>query len=108
MSTFTLPTDAIATIPVLFTDQIGRPTAITAGGTVSIDNTAVATAVLSSDGSDVIVTPVAVGTANLVYTNGALATLPLGIVVVTPSASAVSFGPAVIGAPPPAPVTPGS
>jgi len=101
MSTLTLPTDAIATIPVLFTDQIGRPTAIPAGGAVSIDTTAVAVVGLTGDGSAVVVTPVAVGTATILYSNGALSA-PLGLVVVTPSATTASFGTPVISAPAPA------
>jgi hypothetical protein len=98
MSVLTLPTNLTATIPLLFTNQVGLPIAAPAGGSVSVDNTAVATAALTADGSSITATPVADGTANLSYTNGALSAT-LAINVVTPAASSVSFGQASFAAP---------
>lgn len=98
MSVLTLPTNLTATIPLLFTNQVGLPIAVPAGGGVSIDNAAVATAALSADGSSITVAPVADGTANLTYTNGTLSAA-LSIGVVTPAASAVSFGQPSFAAP---------
>lgn len=91
MSVLTLPANLTATIPLLFTNQVGLPIAAPAGGSASIDNTAIATAALSADGSSITVTPIADGTANLTYTNGALSAT-LAISVVIPQPSAVSFG----------------
>lgn len=60
-ATLNLPIDEIATIPVAISNQVGRAVAIPAGASVSIDNTAIATASLSVDGSEITVTPVGTG-----------------------------------------------
>jgi hypothetical protein len=91
MSAITIPTDGVFNIPLLFKDQVGNTVAPPAGGTVATDNTAVATASLSTDGSTVTVTPVAVGSCNLNYSNGPLtATSP--VTVTSPIAASVAFG----------------
>jgi hypothetical protein len=97
----TLPIDEIATIPVVIDDQAGRPVAIPAGGSASIDNTAVATVALSADGSTITVTPVGTGSCNLTYSNGSL-TASAAVSVVLPAPSAASFGTPTL-APAPAP-----
>jgi len=97
MCVLTLPTNLTATIPLLFTKEVGLPIAAPAGGGVSVDNATIAAAVLSADGGSIEVTPVADGTANLTYTNGTLSAA-LAISVVTPAASAVSFGQASFAA----------
>jgi type IV pilus biogenesis protein CpaD/CtpE len=91
MTTFTIPTDAEYKQPIVWVDQVGRSIAAPAGGTVSIDNSAVASAALSADGSEITVTPASAGTANLVYTNGSVS-LPAQVVVVTPTPSSAGFG----------------
>jgi hypothetical protein len=95
---FTIPTDAIVTVPIVFVDQVGRPIAVPAGGTVAIDNSAIAMPSLSADGGTLTITPVAVGSANVTYTNGGVS-LSAGVTVITPVASAASFGQPVIAAP---------
>jgi hypothetical protein len=96
--TFTIPTDAVFNQKIVWVDQVGRAIPSPAGGTVSIDNSAVASPTLSADGNEITVTPLAAGTANLVYTNGSVS-LAAQVVVVSPVPSSASFGDASLAQP---------
>jgi hypothetical protein len=90
---FTVPTDAVVTVPIHFFDQIGRPIAAPADGAVSIDNEEIATTELSADGCTLTITPYAAGlaTVTVTYANGARS-LTAGVDIITPVATSASFG----------------
>ncbi len=90
MPQITLPDDAKATVPLVFADAIGSHTHPPAGGTVTSDNPAVATAALSADGGLVEITSVADGVANVAYSNGSLSAT-LQVTVQAPTPTAVDF-----------------
>lgn len=94
MSKF-LPTDAVASIPVSFVDQIGRPVAAPAG--VSFVSSAPGVDSLSFDGANLIVTPVADGS-DVISASGLSGSLEL--TVGAPVASGVVFGDPVYSAKP--------
>ncbi len=97
MSKF-IPLDAVATIALDFTDQIGRKVSVPAGGSLSVDNPAVATVELSADGGSAVVAPATTGDVTITYTNGALSAVE-AITIGAPEAVAVAFDPAVTFAP---------
>lgn len=92
----TIPNDSTATYKLTITDQVGRaltpPAGGSLGGSIGTDNTSVATAALSPDGTEFTITPVAQsGTANLSYNNGG-ATFNGTVTVVSPTPSNAAVG----------------
>lgn len=86
MSKQFIPTDAVATVPVTFTDQVGRPVAAPTDLTPSFDSS-VATVTYAS--GTLTITPVALGEMSI-----GLPGVPetLDVTVGDPSISDVSFG----------------
>lgn len=93
-SNLTLPDDQIANVPLKFRDAVGEVHAPPSGGSVSVDNEAVATAVLADDDASVTITPVADGTAVVTYTNTDGVSDTLTVTVAEPTPTSVEFDPA--------------
>lgn len=85
---YLIPTDASASIALL--DQFGRPAVAPADATVSFPDGTVASAALSADRSSIVITPIAVGTATLIYSSVSTSiTLTASVSVQTPVPSAL-------------------
>ena len=97
-----LPTNATATVPLVFADQFGLPAPAPTGGAVSTSDTSIATAALSADGASVTVTPVAAGSVTVTYQDGTLSAA-LDVTVSAPVATTVTFGDPVVTPNPPQP-----
>ncbi|HVH77171.1 MAG TPA: hypothetical protein VM755_19825 [Stellaceae bacterium] len=82
--------DDVATVPLVFKDQNGVVHAPPTGGTAASDNSAVATAALSADGGSVVITPVADGSCNVSYSNGALSD-SISVTVSPPAPTSVAL-----------------
>ncbi len=70
MTDIAFTTGQVAHVPLLFTDANGLAAAAPTDGAVSVDNLAIATAVLSSP-TTLDITGLTVGAATLTYTGGA-------------------------------------
>lgn len=89
MSSLALPNDVVATIPLIFTDQIGRTVAAIPGLTASSSDATIGTAEISADGA-LIVTPVAAsGDFSVTLADGSLSA-SLDVSIVAPAATAIS------------------
>ena len=86
----TLPDDQEVVLPLIFKDAIGAVHAPASGGSVSSDNTAVATVTLAADDQSITVVSVADGTCNVTYTNGSLSDT-LAVTVAAPTPTSVSI-----------------
>lgn len=76
---------AVAHIPLVFTDARGGVTSPPAGGACVSSDETIATVVLADSDSFVTVTAVAVGSATMSYTNGALgASLVVSVAAAVP------------------------
>ena len=92
--TIKIPDDAIAQVPLVFTDLAGHALAgNTSGVTVTVSDTTLVTAVLSTDGQSIIVTPLqTTGSGSVVYTDtNDNITATLDFTIVTPVPSTVAF-----------------
>lgn len=89
---YSMPDDAVATVPLIFKDQFGRKVPPPGGGTVSSSDASVAVA-LAADGGSVTLTPTGDATATIAYSNAALND-DLALSVTSPVASSVAFDPA--------------
>ena len=93
VASLNVPSDASAKVPLIFKDDahLQRP-APAAGGSVSSNNPAIATAAVPPDNASVVVSAVTVGECDISYSNGAMSA-QLHVVVVTPVATEVEFDP---------------
>ncbi|WP_448952114.1 hypothetical protein [Labrys neptuniae] len=90
MSKLTLPNDAVAAIPVVFTDQVGRPIAAPGVITASSSNDATGTVSVGADGSSIDLTPVANGDFTVTVSVGSLSA-SLDVSVADPVAASISI-----------------
>lgn len=100
--TIKIPNDAIAAVPLIFTDQEGHALAGSNSGNVSVEvaDTSVASVTLTSDAQWVQITPlVASGNSSVTYRDAddnITASLDFSIVVPTPVSAAFNEGAAVL------------
>jgi hypothetical protein len=87
----TLPNNATMTVGLKFFDSLKQPiSAPKTPGMIEVDNTSICTAQLSTDGSSVVITPVAAGTANITYTDGSIMASD-SVTVAEPALASVTF-----------------
>ncbi len=93
-TSITLPLDAVATLPIILLDQFGRPYPPDAAAVLSSGDPTVFSAAIgvAADGAPAaVVTPIAVGSATLSFTDD-VATVSLPVVVSVAAPSSASFG----------------
>lgn len=88
-----IPNDAIASVPLLVTDQVGNPHAPSLTAVVAVLDPAVATAALSADGAAVLITPLVLnGSSAVTYTDADdNLTATEDFTIITPGATSAAF-----------------
>ena len=92
MADFFLPTDAEASFPVTFADQVGRPVAGPAGLEPTVSDATVLSAAF--DGTTLTVKPLAAGSTKISFAG---LTGELDVTVGAPAPTSVAFGTPTVG-----------
>jgi hypothetical protein len=84
-----LPNDAQATYPLLYTDEVGLPRPAPAGGTISADSASVAVSIAADGSSFTIASAASTGSANVSYADAGF-TVTVAVTLATPAIAGLS------------------